>query len=120
MTHSRRPPPSYLRQASNTRRWVRAVAERQGVSPRALAQSLRTPGRLTIEVAAILRDYCHYVAVQLVRDGAAAPTGQDLLDRTIARYHERYSAIRAERDRAAQAATIATLKAMQQKQKQTP
>ena len=112
MIQPRPTPPNWLRQASSTRRWVLAIAEREGVSPRVIADRYPTPRALTRPVAAILRAYCHNEAVRMVREDREAPTGDDLLDATIARYMARYAAIKADFEKAQADAAVAEYRAM--------
>ena len=114
MTRPRPAQPSFQTQSRTTRRWLGIIAEREGRSVRAVAAEYRTAGRLAVAVAHVLRAYCHAEAVRLVRTGEAAPTGDDLVEATIRRYHTRYTAIREAQERRQQDATIATLLARQQ------
>lgn len=110
------PQPTWLHQASNTRRWLATVAERQGISPAVAAREYRTVTGLARPIAAIIREYCHREAIRLVREDEPAPRGADLLDRTIACYHTRYQAIKAAHERAGMEATVKMVRAMQGEQ----
>jgi hypothetical protein len=113
MIHPLPPQPSYLRQASNARRWVIAVAEGAHTAPHAVARAYRTVRALSAPIAVILRAYCHAEAVRLVREDLQAPTGDDLLDTTIARYHARYLLIKAAHDKAQSDIAVAEYRALQ-------
>lgn len=113
MTRPRPPLPNYLRQASNARRWVIAVAQREERSPRAVSFQYRTLRGLAPSIAAILRAWCHAEAVRLVREGEEAPTGTDLLDRTVATYYARYLPLKQAHERAQADATVAEIRRMQ-------
>ncbi len=109
-------PPRYLMRAKETRTWVRLVALRRGLTPKALRRELKTARALSAEIAELVHERALELAKACIQNNEREPDGDDLMAIIARRYYRIWDAERQARDQLEQELTVQQILAMQRAQ----